>query len=385
MSFKWDILFCAAIFLFHFHIVIAAKTGQEIPCRLKWQKSTSVSNPQQVAVLVEEKSKQAIIRSIQNQVAIVGRYDIDSDEGAIIPDIRIAEDEFEIVYSFLTNPEGCTLEWVNMGSKLIPEFSVRADEFSPPEHTFVGRQKSRNTNWLPGHIDAAAGLIYVSVKNSTEEFELGDFQILTSYSAGIDMEVTDVVFERDPFDGPADFMGVDNIFNYGPGEVTVSVEHRKQVTETYTITIQETWVTKTTHTFTLGFKWFKFQRKSVNTVTDTKTETYTTEEETEFKVTQEVTVPPYTSVKACSTIKMSEKQEVEYNANVKYSAIGRTPEEIRALVAKDTDLETEIRADGGVYLSERVRGNFTADVALITNFQVLPYDSEQNCTSAAGP
>ncbi|CAG7824162.1 unnamed protein product, partial [Allacma fusca] len=195
--------------------------------------------------------------------------------------------------------------------------------------------------WYPAHVNTLEGAAYVAFGEGADEtYEFESYSVLLAFAKEIEMELVDFEFSNDPvFGDRPDFAGMDEIHNDGPGEVSVTLTHEKEVTETYSITMKTTWMTTRTNTLRVTYKSGSTTVHQTivtgDTTTNTTEVTHSTTETNIFTVSQRVVVPPYTSIQACSVIKLSDNKVMDFNATVCYSARGVDPDKLIEFLKKE--------------------------------------------------
>ncbi|CAG7822013.1 unnamed protein product [Allacma fusca] len=352
--------------------------GTELPCALSWAES-SLANPEIPKNIIKLQStgenSQYIIRGkfVGEEDYVVGRYDDREDIKTIFLPFFGNKDEnstMNSTFEFLINPNECYMEWAEDPSSHQMELQVSVQGDSTQ---VVGIHFTRNI-WYPAHVDTSEGKAYVAVEEGIDGTEESpSYYVLLAFSKEIEMDLIDFIFPDETIGEQKDFVGMDEIHNDGPGEVSVTLTHEKNITETYSVTISKTWTTTRTETIRVGFWWWGRWVLQTYSNTRTEEETYTTTESNIFRVTQRVVVPAWTSIEACSVIKLSENKVMNYTAAVRYSARGADPEKILEVLKKEK-IDAVIQ-DGEVRGKKLMEGQLKAAMALNTEFLVVPYGS----------
>lgn len=355
------------IFLFVDHT--QALSSKSLPCSLVW---ATISDKIPETAVLGHNPYHFIARGIFNNQMIVGTFSILTNTAIFLENSKaISKDNFEI----LANPHGCTVQWTRSSYGDVPQYAVETFESS---NRFIGKAAVAEYDnlWWVGEVSSDQQGLVVAIEEEVVQ-EFSSYEVLTSFSEGLILEMTEFVFNTDPFGNKNDFLGIEKIVNDSPATINQMITHRKRITEIHTVTTNRTWTSIKTKEVKVKVVFVTVTKTTTTKWEEAESETISTTEYREVSVSRLVSVPPYTSIQACSKISIKEDVDIEYIAKAKYSALGLPNETILQILHVEGISAAEIVGDEVIV--RNVRGLFSASLAMNTEFFVSPLDSPNGC------
>lgn len=159
--------------------------------------------------------------AIENSSALFYYYSDDEEEPTVLSS---QVPSFDI----LTNPNGCKVSWLRNATEY-SLFGVRLNsnvEYSP----LIARVPATTSFWYPGSLYNGSDTVPVIVDGSLTYFK--GFEVLTSFSEGLLLDVKEFVYEINEDDGGNDdSIGVDVIINNSDAILTQNITHSRLIVE----------------------------------------------------------------------------------------------------------------------------------------------------------
>ncbi|CAG7721832.1 unnamed protein product [Allacma fusca] len=356
-------------------VLFLSLANGNIPCKLlKWEPASSERTvPGDALALGGVVSKSYIIRANVSGSFVIGTTVKSDDEGrddAYVPSIEDGNSTFLASYDILTVPEGCQLVWKYVGDQP-PDF--RAESSSSPTRYF-GRVMKEGT-YYAGEIDYSTKppVITVAFPDETEEVdsEDTDIYVLTSFSPGLKVTLTDVNIPADNNPGAGQVLSSEEVRNYADVTISQTFKHSTSITSTVSTTISSKYTTNSVVTAGIDLTVASYEYKQEKSYTKETTEVWTTTTTTEVSVTRTITVPPYSVIQACSVVSLETGFCKDYNATAVYTAPGLEPEEIMSILLQDENpLDVKIDKNKRVVV-ENIQGSFKGNFVLDSVFYVF--------------